>query len=142
MADGRWQKENYYEKAALVFIDEYIHGGTCSLIEKAKALHMQYKIVHICTRPERLSLLQQHLEALGETVEVVMSLSGDLLRPAETFALKTRDEQCADVWILLGQTILKGEPEELHPTARAIKRQIQVHEGFTFVTVPWIVESN
>ncbi len=125
---------------AIIFVDEYVHEGTQRLITKAKSLHMPYKIVHVCTRAERLPLFQKHMCELGEEAEIIMSLSGDLVRPTEKYALETRDKVCSDVWVLVGQTIRKGDPEELHPNGRAIRRCLQNHKGFSFIIVPWIVE--
>ncbi len=127
--------------AAIVFIDEYAHCGTKLLIGAAKALGAPYTLVHIATRPERVDLLVEHLTALGETVKVIDSPSGDLIRPAEEYIQELYAKCEGTIWIFLGQSVVQGESFAYHPNGNALMEHFQTMKGVIISRVPWIVES-
>lgn len=128
--------------AAVVFIDEYAHNGTRLLIGAAKAFGKPYKLVHIATRPERVDLLVEYLTALGETVEIIDSPSGDLLRPAEEYIRELYVKCEGTIWIFLGQSVVEGESFAYHPNGNALMEHFQTMKGVVITRVPWIVEQH
>lgn len=124
----------------VVFVDEYAHCGTKQLIRAAQALNTPYKIVHIATRPERVELLEFHLAELGESVEIIDAPSGDLIRPAEEYIRDLREKTQATIWVFLGQSVITGEFEELHPNGAALMKHLQYIKGVFITRVPWFVE--
>ncbi len=128
--------------AAVVFIDEYAHNGTKLLIGAAKALGKPYRLVHIATRPERVDLLVEYLTQLGETVEIIDSPSGDLLRPAEEYIHELYVKCEGTIWIFLGQSVVESESFAYHPNGNALMEHFQTMKGVIITRVPWIVEQH
>ncbi len=128
------------QATALVFLDEYAHCGTKLLIDAARFLGRPYKLVHFATRQERVPQLRHFIHELGEEVEVISAPSGDILRPLEEYVLCHQRMTEGAVWVILGQTVVKGEMEELHPNGSAIMRKLQRHPGIIVTRVPWVID--
>ncbi len=128
------------QATALILLDEYAHCGTKLLIDAARFMSIPYKLVHFATREERVPQLRHFVQQLGEEVEVISTPSGDILRPAEEYVLSHQRMTGGAVWVFLGQTIVKGEMEELHPNGSAIMRKLQRHPGIIVTRVPWVID--